>query len=57
MAIRIRIIKGITTALCAAKSDPLPGDVYLDDGAHHALTLKFEKDFRSMGFLNDKIFK
>lgn len=50
MAIRIRVVKGKAMALCAAKSSPLPGDLYLDDGAHHALTQKFEKDFRSMGF-------
>lgn len=54
MAIRIRVVSGKTIALCAAKSDPLPGDLYLDDGAHHALTQKFEKDFRSMGFLKEE---
>ena len=52
MAIRIRIENGKYTALCAAKSKPKENDIYLDDGIHGALTEKFEKDFRSMGFLN-----
>lgn len=51
MAIRIRKIKGETIALCAAKSTSEKEDIYLDDNAHHALTLKFENDFRKMGFL------
>ena len=41
-------------AYCAAKSDAMSGDVYLDDSQHHALTDKFESDFREMGFLKDK---
>lgn len=52
MAIRIRKINGKTVALCAAKSTAKKGDIYLDDGMHHALSIKFEHDFRSMGFLN-----
>ena len=54
MAIRIRKIKDETVALCAAKSKPEEGDIYLDDGMHHALTVKFEKDFRSMGFWKEE---
>lgn len=54
MAIRIRKINGDTFALCAAKSYPKHDDIYLDDDAHHALTVKFENDFRSMGFMSDK---
>ncbi len=53
MAIRIRFINGDTVALCAAESEPEEGDLYLDDNVHHALTLKFEADFKSMGFLKD----
>ena len=49
MAIRIRNIKGVTVALCAAATSAEPGDVYLDDAAHHALTVKFDADWRSEG--------
>ena len=52
MAIRIRKIKGKLVALCAAKSKSLVGDIYLDDNIHHALTIKFERDFKEMGFMN-----
>ena len=44
MAIRIRIIKGETVALCAAKTTAIEGDIYLDDGAHYALACKFARD-------------
>lgn len=49
MAIRIREVGGVTVALCAARSMPKPGDLYLDDAAHHALSVKFDQDFASMG--------
>lgn len=45
MAIRIRIVKGYMVALCAAKTEPKEGDVYLDDSVHHALTTKFAIDW------------
>ena len=45
MAIRIRKVDGKTIALCAAKSIPKEGDLYLDDSIHHALTTKFGLDF------------
>lgn len=48
MAIRIREVNGILVALCAARSMPLPGDIYLDDGVHYALTNKFARDFNEM---------
>ena len=54
MAIRIRYIDGSYAALCAAKSEPMEGDIYLNDGMHTALTKKFETDFRKMGFWKDK---
>lgn len=51
MAIRIRKAGEKIVALCAAKSRPKKGDIYLDDASHHALSRKFEADFRKMGFL------
>lgn len=51
MAIRIREIKGVTIALCAAKTEKQEGDIYLDDKAHHALSNKFELDFKSEGMI------
>lgn len=44
MSIRIRTVDGVRIALCAAETDPVPGDVYLDDGEHYALTAKFVHD-------------
>ena len=44
MAIRLRTINGIRIALCAAETDELPGDVYLDDNDHYALAAKFARD-------------
>lgn len=51
MAIRIRKVDGITTALCAAKTIPDKDDIYLDDSAHHALSTKFGVDWVREGFL------
>lgn len=45
MAIRIRVINGATVALCAARSMPKEGDIYLDDAVHEALSAKFAGDF------------
>lgn len=53
MAIRIREVEGTTIALCAAETDPKPGDLYLDDNVHHALSTKFGLDWKSMGFIDD----
>lgn len=50
MAIRIRIVDGVTVAICAARSVARDGDVYLDDTVHHALTDKFAADFTSEGY-------
>jgi len=50
MAIRIRKIDGITVALCAARTKAEPGDVYLDDTVHHALSTKFALDWETQGF-------
>ena len=46
MAIRIRTVNGVRVALCAAETDPEPGDVYLDDGDHYALAAKFRRDWQ-----------
>jgi hypothetical protein len=45
MAIRIRTVDGLRVALCAAETDPMPGDVYLDDASHYALAAKFSRDW------------
>ena len=54
MAIRIRTVDGELVALCAAEHKAQEGDVYLGDDIHHALTVKFETDFRSMGMLKEE---
>jgi hypothetical protein len=46
MAIRVRQVGGKTVALCAVESDPQPGDLYLDDGVHYALSTKFAEDWK-----------
>lgn len=56
MAIRLRHTEDAgLIAICAARSVPKEGDVYLDDGAHHALSVKFGDDFASMGLMNPSI--
>ena len=47
MSIRIRVVEGTTIALCAAETDPLPGDRYLDDNEHYALSAKFAQDHQT----------
>lgn len=53
MAIRLRTIDGIKIAICAARSVPHTGDVYLDDADHHALAQKFIEDFMSEGLITE----
>ena len=48
MSIRLRTINGIRVALCAARCEPLVGDVYLDDGEHYALAMKFRRDHQNL---------
>jgi hypothetical protein len=48
MAIRIRVVDGVTVALCAARSIAKPGDIYLDDAVHEALSNKFSRDYNEM---------
>lgn len=50
MSIRLRHVDGVgLIAICAARSVPKEGDVYLDDAAHHALSLKFLDDWKIYG--------
>ncbi len=51
MAIRIRKADGRIVALCAAKSKAKKGDLYLNDGIHEALSVKYDLDYRSMGLI------
>lgn len=44
MAIRLRKVGNLMVALCAFETDPEPGDLYLDDGHHYALSAKFAQD-------------
>ncbi len=46
MSIRIRTVGDTRVALCAAETDELPGDLYLDDADHYALAAKFAKDWQ-----------
>lgn len=46
MSIRLRSVNGYRIALCAVESDPLPGDLYLDDADHYALAAKFCLDWQ-----------
>lgn len=49
MSIRMRVVDGLLVALCAARSMPKDGDVYLDDGQHEALARKFRLDHPELG--------
>jgi hypothetical protein len=46
MAIRLRTVGNVRVALCAAETDELQGDVYLDDADHYALAAKFCQDWQ-----------
>ena len=50
MSIRLRTVDGILVALCAARCAPEPGDVYLTDGDHHALSIKFARDHQALRY-------
>lgn len=45
MSIRLRTVNGVRVALCAAESDAMPNDAYLDDADHYALAAKFRLDW------------
>ena len=46
MAIRLRTVGNVRVALCAAETDPMPGDVKLNDDDHLALAAKFSRDWQ-----------
>ena len=48
---RLREIDGTLVALCAAKTKPQSGDVYIDDRQDHATRVKLERDFDSEGLM------
>lgn len=48
MAIRLRVVNEKYIALCAARSLPKEGDVYLHDEWHEALTNKFSRDWSDL---------
>jgi hypothetical protein len=49
MAMRLRKTGQFWKALCAAETEALPGDVYLDDAQDRAIRLKIEADWNSEG--------
>jgi hypothetical protein len=55
MAIRLRQVERRWVALCAEKTEPKEGDLYLDDNMHHALKVKFGLDFYSEGLMKDSL--
>lgn len=46
MAMRLRTVDGVRVALCAAETDPEPGDIYLDDADDRAIRIKLTRDWR-----------
>ena len=51
MSIRLREVDGIKVALCAALTKSESGDVYIHDGWHYALAMKFMRDWEGNGTL------
>ena len=45
---RLRLIGETWIAICAARSVPKDGDLYIDDGQHHAVIAKAHRDEHSM---------
>jgi hypothetical protein len=54
VAIRLRTVDGVRVALCAAETDQMPGDVYLDDADHHALSAKWAQDYETIATVYPK---
>lgn len=48
MAMRLRTVDGVRIALCAARSVEKPGDIYLDDGWHYAISEKYWRDYEEI---------
>ena len=54
MAIRIRDRgDGQLIALCAAKTNPEEGDLYLDDDIHYTLSQKYWRDYDEIKVVDD----
>ena len=54
MAIRIRrALDGVLVALCAAESEHMEGDVYLDDEIHYALSQKYWRDYEEISIVDN----
>lgn len=51
MAIRIRRVDGVLVALCAAKTEPMKGDQYIDDEVDHAIRIKLDLDLEAEAVL------
>ena len=56
MAIRIRDRgDGVLIALCAAKTQPEEGDLYLDDEVHYALSQKYWRDYEEIEIVSEDV--
>jgi len=53
MAIRLREVNGVAVALCAAKTVPEPGDIYLDDRWHYAISQKYWRDYEEIKIVDE----
>ena len=54
MAIRVRRVDGTLVALCAAKTDEVDGDIYLNDEVHYALSQKYWRDYEEIDIVDDE---
>lgn len=54
MAIRLRIINGEWWAFCAAKTLEEPGDIYLHDGWHYAISQKYWHDYDEIEIVDEE---
>lgn len=54
MAIRLRKVNGIHVALCAAKSRPIQGDIYINDSFHYAISQKYWRDYDEIDIVDDE---
>jgi len=53
MAIRLREVNGVMVALCAAKTTSEPGDIYLDDRLHYAISQKYWRDYEEIKIVDE----
>ncbi len=62
MAMRLRIVRVVSdtgidhvhVALCAAKTLPEEGDIYLDDGWHYAISQKYWRDYDEIDIVDEE---